>query len=129
MEYRDIKFCLKSLFNLKASGCGYVLKVDTAKSGSHPLHSLDDLFGILCIKADGNSVDTTELLEQNCLSFHNGHCCFRADIAEPQDSASVGNDSNGVSLPCVLIYEFLVICYLSAGLGNSGSVGDSQCLS
>ena len=46
-----------------AAWCGDILQVDTAECRCNVLNGSDDLFGILCVKTDRNSVDIAEFLE------------------------------------------------------------------
>ena len=63
VENRDIQSLFQALFDFEAAGCTDILQVDAAKSGSKPGNSFDDLFRVLSIQADGNSVDTAEFFK------------------------------------------------------------------
>ena len=64
VENRDIQSGFQPFLNLKAAGSADVLQIDAAKAGSKPGDCLDDLFGILGIQSDRNSVNTAEFLEK-----------------------------------------------------------------
>ena len=58
--------------------------------------------GSLRVQADRERVHAGELLEQAALALHHGHRRRRTDVAEPEHSAAVGDDRDGVALDRVL---------------------------
>ena len=72
------------------------------KVGAISSDRLDDLLGVLGVEADREGVDLGELLEQHRLALHHRHRRLRADVAEPEHGAAVGDDGDGVLLDRVL---------------------------
>ena len=128
VENRNVKNLFQSGLNLETAGSGNVFQVDAAEGRSNVDHGLDDLFGILGVQADRHGVNASEFFEQNSFSLHDRHGSFGTDIAETQNSASVGNNSDGVLLHGVYISFFRIFGDLLAGLSNTRCVGQGQIL-
>ena len=129
VEDRDIQRLLQPFLDLKAAWRADVLQIDAAEARSQPGDSLDDLFRILGIQADGNRVHAAEFLEQDGLSFHDRHGGVRADVAEAQNGGTVGNHGDGIRLHGVGISGFLILRDDLAGLRDAGRIGQGQILS
>ena len=128
MEYRNVQNLLQTFLNFETTGSTDVFQIDSAEAGSQIGHSLDDLFGILGVQTDGDSIYITEFFEEDCLAFHNGHGCVGTDVAKTKNRASVGDNGYGVGLHGVFVSSFLVLGDYFAGLRNTGSISNSQIL-
>ena len=60
MEYGDVQNLLQTFLNFETTGSTDVFQIDSAEAGSQIGHSLDDLFGILGVQTDGDSIYITE---------------------------------------------------------------------
>ena len=125
---RDIQYFLKPFFNLKTAGSADIFQIDAAKPGCQIGDSLDDLFGILSIQADGHCVDTAEFLEQYSLAFHDRHSGIGADIAQSKNGAAVRYHSYGVGFPGIGIGRFPIGSDNLTGFCHAGCVGKGQVL-
>ena len=126
MEDWDVQKFFQALFDLEASGSADVLQIDAAESGGEPGDSLDDFFRVLCVQADGHGVHAAEFLEEHSLSFHDGHGCIGADIAQSKYGTSVGDYGHGVGLHGVFVGGFLVLSDYLAGFRHPGRIGQCQ---
>ena len=98
MEHGNIKLTLQPLFNFKAAGRAYILKVDSAEGGRYGAHRGDDFFGILRRKAYGKAVHAAEALEKRCLALHNGHARHAADVTETEHCGAIRNNGHKMTL-------------------------------
>ena len=103
-----------------------VLQVDAAEGRGDADDRLDDLVGVLGVQADGERVHAAEGLEQGGLALHNRHGGLRADIAQTQDRAAVGDDGHRVRLQRVVVGRLGILGDDLAGLGDAGRVGHGQ---
>ena len=72
MEHGNLKVAFKLCLNLKALRAADILKVDAAEGRRNGLDRCDDLLLRLGVQADGERIDTTELLEQDALTSMTG---------------------------------------------------------
>jgi len=98
MEDRDVELRAQPPFDLKAARGGDVLEVDAAEGRGHGCDEGDDLVDVLGVDAQREGVDAGELLEQHRLALHHWHGRGRADVAEPEHGAAVGDDGHHVAL-------------------------------
>ncbi len=98
VEHRDVQLTLQGLFDFKALGALDVFEVDAAEGGGDGLAGRDDAGRVVGVDADGERVHAAELFEQHALSLHNRHAGLRADIAQTQHRAAVGDNGHHVAL-------------------------------
>ena len=79
---RNIEFFFQAFFDLEAAWSRNVFEIDPAEGNRNVLDSLDDLVRIFRAQAYRERINTAKLFEQLGLSFHNGHCSGRTDIAK-----------------------------------------------
>ena len=120
MEYRDIQVALQLRFNIKALRAADILQVDAAKSRSDGLDSGNNFLAGGSIQADGERIDTAELLKQNALAFHDRQTSFGADVAQAQHSSTVCDNCHGAALEGVFIHIVRVRLDLAAGSATPG---------
>ena len=70
VEHGDIKVAFKPASISKALRAADILKVDAAEGRRNGLDRCDDLLLCLGVQADGERIDTAELLEQDALALH-----------------------------------------------------------
>ena len=126
VEDRDVQRVVQPRLDLEAAGGGDVLQVDAAEGRSDADDRLDDLVGVLGVQADGERVHAAEGLEQSGFALHDRHGGLRADIAQTQDRAAVGDDGHRVRLQRVVVGRLGVLGDDLAGLGDPGGVGHGQ---
>src|SRR5919202_4098219 len=92
-----LKLRLEALLDLKTPRGGDVLQVYAAKGRGYAFDSLHNLFCVLGVEADGESVNVRELFEEHRLALHYRHRRPRAYIAQAQHRCTVGDDSYHVT--------------------------------
>lgn len=70
VEHRNIQLLFQTGLYLKAFGGSDILQIHTAEAGGDGLYSLDDLFSVLGIQADGEGIYVSKFLKQDRLSLH-----------------------------------------------------------
>ena len=126
MEHRDLKVAFKLCLDLKALRAADILKVDAAEGRRNGLDRCDDLLLCLGVQADGERIDTAELLEKHALALHDRQTGLGADVAQPQHGGAVGDHGHGAALHRVGV-DIVGICLdLAAGLSYAGGVGGGQ---
>ena len=128
VEHRDVQLFFQPFLDLETAGSGDVLQIDAAEGGSDGLDRRHNLIGILGGQADREGVDIAEFLEENTFSFHDRHGCLGADIAQPQNGASVGDHGHGVGLQRVGVSRVRVLGDDAAGGCDARCVGDGEIL-
>ncbi len=103
MEDRDVHRLLESFLDLEAFGSPDVFQVDAAKRRLDHLAKLDDLFHVLRVDFDVEDVDVGEALEENALAFHDRLAGERADVAEAEDTCTVGNNRDRIGFVRMLV--------------------------
>ena len=126
MEYRDIQVAPSSASISKHSGLRISSRLMPPKSRSDGLDSGNNFLAGGSIQADGERIDTAELLKQNALAFHDRQTSFGADVAQAQHSSTVCDNCHGAALEGVFIHIVRVRLDLAAGLRNAGGVGSGQ---
>ena len=126
MEDRNVELSLQPLLDLKALGCSDVFKVDATEGGRDGLHRLDELIHVGLVDFDIKHVDVSELLEEVGLALHDGLAGECADVPEPKNRRSVGDDGHEVSFGRVVVGQLLVLVDVTARLGNTRRVGQRQ---
>ena len=126
MEHGNLKVAFKLCLDLKALRAADILKVDAAEGRRNGLDRCDDLLLRLGVQADGERIDTAELLEKDALTLHDRQTGFRANIAQAQHGGAVGDDRHHVALEGVLVDVVGVFPDLAAGFSDTGGVGGGQ---
>src|SRR6185437_6428754 len=97
VEYRNVELLLQALLDFPATGRGDILEVDTTISlGSH-LRDEDDFLDLLRVEREYDSIHIAPRLEQRSLAFHHRSGGDWADVAEPKDARSVGDDQDRIA--------------------------------
>ena len=126
MENRDIAYFLKPALDLKASGSGNILQVNTAKGSGNQGNGTHDLVYILALNAQREGIYITKGLEEDTFAFHNGHAGLRTDVSQSQDRCSVRNDRAQIVTPCKGIRLADVFLDGKTGLRHAGCIGKGQ---
>ena len=126
VEHRNIQLLFQTGLYLKAFGGSDILQIHTAEAGGDGLYSLDDLFSVLGIQADGEGIYVSKFLKQDRLSLHHRHSGLRPDVSQPQNGGSVGDHGHQVSLGRIFIYFLFVCMDLPARLGNPRRISGAQ---
>ncbi len=96
VEDRDVELLAQPALDLEATRSRDVLEVDSTEDGRDGDDRADDLVHILGGQADRPGVDVRELLEQHRLALHDRKRRLGADVAEAEDSRTVGHHRDGV---------------------------------
>ena len=91
VEHRDLHRPAQFFLDQKTFRRLDVFQVDAAEGRLEQLAGADDLLRILCGDLDIEHVDVREPLEQHRLAFHHRLAGQRPDIAQTEDSSSVGD--------------------------------------
>ena len=126
MENRYIAALFQLPLNLKATGRGNVLQIDSAKGPGQQGHSVDNVIYILASDTERDSVHITKSFEKNAFALHDRHACLRADITQSQHSGAVGNNRHCVPTAGQLITLIHVFLNLKTGGCDTGSIGQGQ---
>ena len=126
VENRNIAAFLQLFFNFKATRCGNIFEVDAAEAASEQTNGIDNVVYILGANAQRNRIYITELLEQGTLTFHNRHTCFRANVAQTQNSSTIGHNSNEVTSSGQLIAQVNVFLNFQTRLCNTWGICQRQ---
>ncbi len=126
VENRDLHGLFEGFFYIEAFGGFYILEIDPAEGRLEELAGADDLVGVPAGHFQIEDVYVGEPFEKNSFSFHDGFSGRGADIAQPQNGGSVGNDRYQVSLGGVFVDIFRMGLYFKAGVGYPGGVGQAQ---
>src|SRR5437867_2293120 len=97
VEDGDVDPLAEGILDHEAGGSGDVLQIDAAKYRRQAGDRLDDLVGVLRIKADRKRVDAGEFLEEHALALHHRHCRVRTDIAYPKHRGAIGHNRHNVA--------------------------------
>jgi hypothetical protein len=122
MENWNVHHFLELLLNIKAVWALDVLQVDTGEAWRKILDTVDEIIWVLGVDTEVNTLNSSEFVEQNRLSLHDGLGGQSADIAEAQDCSTICNDSHHVSLVCVSVGEVWVLLNLETWLSNTWRV-------
>src|SRR5690606_14070610 len=104
--------------NLEALRCFDVLEVDTTEGIGDALNSFNKRLRAFGINLDVEDVNSGKALEQYALAFHNRLARQRAEITQTQDSGTVRNHGNQVTLGCVFVSVLGVLRDLADRFGN-----------
>ena len=126
VEDRDIQLFFESLFDFEAARSGDVFQVNTAKTRCHRFDDLNDLLGILCVQADGPSVDSCEFLKQHRLTLHHGHRSFWADVSESKHCGPICYNCHTIPLNGVAISVLGIAMQGHADTCDPRSVSERQ---
>jgi hypothetical protein len=99
MSSCSIRICSIS----KQCGRGDVFEIDAAEGRGDAAHRLDELLRMLGMDLDVEHVDVGEVLEQDRLAFHHRLAGERADIAQPEHGAAVGDHGDQIALVGVAV--------------------------
>ena len=116
---RDVKTGTKALFNFKTLGCLDVFKVDSTKCRSDALHEVNNFIGSTGINTNRETVNSTELLEKKCFTFHDRHCAFGTNVTETKHCGSVADDGDGVLANGVFVRQAWIILNRRAHTSNT----------
>jgi len=116
----DGQLFLEAFLDLVAARGGDVFEVDGAKVGGDGQDGVDDLIGVLGVQADGKGVDASKALKEHRLAFHDRQGGQRADIAESQDTAAIGDDCHHLAADGQVK---ALVGVGSDGLANAGHFG------
>src|SRR5690606_30018728 len=72
VENGDINAFTQFAYHIETLGRFDVFQVDATKGGLKPGNDINEFVRILLVDFDVENVNACELLEQNCLPFHNG---------------------------------------------------------
>ena len=90
---------MESTLDFKAARSTDVFKIDATVSRGNPDDRLNDFVDILGIKADRNTVDSAEILEQQRLALHHRKGRDRANVSQTENGGAIGDNHDGVGLP------------------------------
>ena len=112
--------------NLEALRCFDVFEVDTTEGIGDTLNSFNKRLRAFGINLDVEDVNSGKALEQYALAFHNRLARQRAEITQTQDSGTVRNHGNQVTLGCVFVSVLGVLRDLADRFGNPGAVRQGE---
>ena len=122
VPHRDAHDLAQLVKEVEAFGVLDVLEVDAAEARLELLHGPDQAADVLRAEADRHRIDPAEELVDEGLAFHHRHRPLRADVAEPEHPAPVGDDRDRVAAPGELIAQLGVRGDGEARLGDAGRV-------
>jgi hypothetical protein len=123
VEDRDLHRLPERLLDVEAIGRANVLEVDATHRRLEELAESDHVLRILRPDFQIEDVEIRELLEEIPLALHHRLAGERPDVAQTEDSGSVGDDGDEVPLGRVLVSVVRVVLDLEAGKGNARGVG------
>ncbi|MPM87204.1 hypothetical protein SDC9_134298 [bioreactor metagenome] len=126
MEDRNVQHLFQAAFDFEAARRTDILQVDAAEGRCDGSNVRDDFFNILRIQGNRNGIHIPEAFEQGRFAFHNRNGCFRSDIAQAQDSRSVGYDGDQVLFSGISIDGFFVVRDFHADGCDARCIGDAQ---
>ena len=85
VEDRDVADLLQPALNLKATGCGNILKVDTAERLRDEPNGTHEFIDVVRVDAQRKRINVAELFKENALALHNGHAGRRPNVAKAQN--------------------------------------------
>ncbi|MPM30560.1 hypothetical protein SDC9_77110 [bioreactor metagenome] len=84
MDNRKVKLFPQSCLDFKTSGCTDIFKVNTSKNRSQVFYCFYNLFGILSVQANRESVYACKFLEDQSFSFHDGQSRVRTYVPKSE---------------------------------------------
>ena len=97
MKHRDVEALAQFALHLEAFGGLDVFEVDAAKRRLQRGDDLDQTIRIGFVQLQIEHVDAGEFLEQHRLAFHHRLGGQRADVAQTQDRAAVGDHRDQIA--------------------------------
>ena len=126
MKDGNIHFLFQALLDDETLRCLDILQVDTAEGRSHQPHGGAEFIRILGIQLDIDGVHIGKALEQHRLALHHRLGSQCAQIAQPQNRGTVGNDCNQIALVGVVIGHFGMVLNGQTRDGDTGRIGQAQ---
>ena len=122
VEDRDVHLLAEPRFDVEALGRLDILQIDAAEGGFQKPNTADEFIRVIGVQLQVEDVDVREPLEEDALALHHGLGSCRADVPQPQNCTTVGDDGNEVSLGGIGVGVVRIGLYLKAGLGHAGRV-------
>src|SRR5699024_3721071 len=96
VEDGNVTLFLQLPLDLKAAGGGDVLQIDAAKGARNVIDRLHKGVHVLGVHTQGHRVHIAKGLEEYAFALHHRHTGLRADVAQTQHRAAVGDDCRHV---------------------------------
>jgi len=122
----DFHFLAQGIQDTEALGVGKVFQVDAAKRRLQVFYGLDYLVFVFSTEADGDGIDTAQVFEQECFTFHDGKASLGTDITQPEDPGAIRNYGYGIPLVGIVVSFFLVGLYCLARGRYTRCIPDSE---
>ena len=126
VEDGDIQGLAQGFLHHEGGRCGDVLQVDATERRRDTNDRVDDLLRVRHVEAHRERVHSGELLEQEGFALHDRHGGRRADIAQTEDSCSVGDYRNCVFLDGQVVGPGRILVDGHADPGHARRVGHRQ---
>ena len=120
VHHRDVQLFLQTALDFERFRSLDVLQVDAPEGGRDGLHGLDERVHVGRVHLDVETIQVGEHLEEDTLAFHDRLARLRTDVAQTENSRSVGDDGNEVALGCVPVDLIPVLGDVQTGLRDSG---------
>ena len=109
VPHRNGEFFSQPVENTEALGLRDVFQIDATKVRLDELDRPNDFIRVLGVQAHRHRIDAAQVLEQQCLAFHDGQSRLRSDIAEAEHACTVGDNGDGIALVGVLVNELWIL--------------------
>src|SRR5690606_1624678 len=126
MENRDIALLDQRTLDFEALGRLDVFQVDSTEGAGDTLDGINERLRAFGFDFDIENVNTSKTLEQHPFAFHDRLGSQRAEIAQTENSRTIGNNRNQVALTSVLVGVIQVLGDFAHGLSNTRTISQRQ---
>ncbi len=126
MKDRDVHPLAANPLDGKAIGGFDVFEVDGAERRLQCADDIGQFLGVCFIHFDIEAIDGREFLEEDSLAFHHRFGGQRTDVAQPEDSRSVADNSNKIAPRRIARCVAGIVPDFKAGFGHAGRIGPRQ---
>ena len=126
VEDRDVHALDQLRLDLEAFRRLDVFEIDAAEGRLQPGDGIDERIDVGLGDLDIEDVDSGEALEQDGLAFHHRLGGERADIAEAEHGAAVGDHADAIGAAGDLLGRRRIVDDRETGIGDARRIGERQ---